>query len=391
MPGAYLTPESEEELAQIVQQAARSRRSVRMVGAGLSSAPLVKTDDILVKLDKFQQIEEVDLNSHTAVVGAGLTLDQAGRALREQGLSMHNLPNVDMQNVIGALATGTHGTGWRLQNLSTMLIGVRLINGQGQLEEHSSRPNLDFIHAARVSLGVLGIFTKVRLQLLPAYQLRRQEWCSDVDNCLEHMKEQLGDNRNFDFYWYPRSDEVKLRTINLLDHKPLDLPYARLVEEQVGWADEIIPKEHKLRFDEMEYALPAEAGVPCFLEVRARIREKHRKHIGWRVLYRTVALDKSYLSPFYGRQTVTISLRQNAGLPYWEYFQDIEPIFLAYGGRPHWAKKHSLRASQLRPLYPKWKQFMEYRAKIDPQGVFLTPYLRELLLNDPTETRGERR
>ena len=55
-----------------------------------------------------------------------------------------------------------------------------------------------------------------------------------------------------------------------------------------------------------------------------------RKQVAWRVLYRTVAPDDKFLSPAYGRQTVTISLHHNAGLPFEEYFGDIEPIFLPY-------------------------------------------------------------
>jgi hypothetical protein len=47
---------------------------------------------------------------------------------------------------------------------------------------------------------------------------------------------------------------------------------------------------------------------------------------------------------------VTISLHQNATLPYRDYFEDIEPMFRAYAGRPHWGKKHTLRAGEPRPL-----------------------------------------
>ena len=76
---------------------------------------------------------------------------------------------------------------------------------------------------------------------------------------------------------------------------------------------------------------------------------------------------------------MTISLHHNAGMPYDEYFNDIEPIFRSYGGRPHWGKKHSLTAEQLRPLYPKWNAFLEVRRASDPDGVFFSPYLRSIL------------
>ena len=129
----------------------------------------------------------------------------------------------------------------------------------------------------------------------------------------------------------------------------------------------------------MEYALPAEAGRVCFQEVRQRIKERWRHLVGWRVLYRTIAADDAYLSLAYNRPTVTISLHQNTTLPFQEYFSDIEPIFRAHGGRPHWGKRHALQAADLRPLYPAWDRFQEARQRIDPAGVFLNAYLRGLL------------
>ncbi len=141
----------------------------------------------------------------------------------------------------------------------------------------------------------------------------------------------------------------------------------------------MIPRNRELKFEEMEYALPAEAGPACFRDVRERVKAHHRKHVGWRLLYRLVAPDDADLSPAHGRQTATISLHQNATLPYWEYFRDIEPVFRAYGGRTHWGKKHTLTAAELRPLYPRWDDFLEVRRQTDPQGVFLSPYLRALL------------
>ena len=101
--------------------------------------------------------------------------------------------------------------------------------------------------------------------------------------------------------------------------------------------------------------------------------------MGWRVLYRTIAADDAYLSPFSKRDSVTLAVLQNNQLEYTKYFRDIEPILRAYGGRPHWGKKHSLAARDLEALYPDWKQFLEIRAGLDPHGVFLNDYLREIL------------
>ena len=60
-------------------------------------------------------------------------------------------------------------------------------------------------------------------------------------------------------------------------------------------------------------------------------------------------------------------------------FGDIEPIMRAHGGRPHWAKKHTLQAAELRPLYPEWDRFAALRRRLDGGGVYMTEPMRRLL------------
>jgi FAD/FMN-containing dehydrogenase len=373
-------PKDEAELASLVSQARDSGKKVRVVGAGHSSSPLVETEDILISLEKFQGIVSHNPDKHEATIRSGMTVHDAGQELLKLGLATHNTGDVDVQMLAGAIATGTHGTGKKLKNLSTMLNGVRMVTAQGEVVEYSIEDNPDFIQTARVALGTLGIFTEMRLCLLPAFKLHRREWCTNVDSCMQHLDELINENRNFDFYWYPRGDDIKLRTMNEAKDSYDTLPYAKCVREEEGWSAEILPRKRVLKFDEMEYSVPAEAGPECFQEVRKRVKKTHRKNVAWRVLYRTVAADDAYLSTIYGRDTVTISLHQNAGLPFWDYFNDIEPIFRHYDGRPHWGKKHNLKANDLQKLYPMWDKFAEIRQAYDPDGVFLSPYMQELLI-----------
>lgn len=379
IPDVLEKPHSEIDVVKLVLDAAKAQRTIRVVGAGHSSSPLVKTDDVLLSLEHLQDVEAVDQERCEITIGTGLTVHDAGQTFLKHGLSMHNTGDVDVQTLAGAIGTGTHGTGRTLQNLSAVLVGVRLVKADGEVVHYTAHEHPEILRAARVALGTLGIFTTITLRLLPAFKLHRREWCTHIDLCMENLDALIAQNRNFDFYWYPRSDYAKLRIMNLPGDGMSDLPYATCVKEMEGWAADILPRERTLKFDEMEYALPIEAGPECFREVRQRIKTRHRKTVAWRVLYRTIAADDTYLSPYYGRDSVTISLHQNAGLPYQGYFDDIEPIFRAYGGRPHWGKKHSLTASQLRDLYPMWDRFMDICQQHDPQGVFMTPYLRRLL------------
>jgi FAD/FMN-containing dehydrogenase len=97
------------------------------------------------------------------------------------------------------------------------------------------------------------------------------------------------------------------------------------------------------------------------------------------VLYRLIAKDDGYLSPAHGRDSVAISVHQNAGLAYQGYFDDIEPILRAHDGRPHWGKKHSLHGAALAVLYPRWNDFLRLRRALDPHGVFLSAPMARLL------------
>lgn len=380
-PQRFEQPESEQALVELVRRAAADGQTVRVVGAGHSSSRLVETEDLLVSLEKLNGLQSHDRDHCVATLGAGTRVEDAGKALHEVGLALHNYGDVATQTLAGVIGTGTHGSGKMLPNLSAALVGVRLVTGRGELQEYTFDREPGFLQAARVSLGALGIFTAVTLKLLPTYRIHRQEWCTHIDKCMDHLDELIELNRGFDFYWYPRRDEAKLRLLNPPGEGPGRLPYAQCVAEEEGWSHEVIPKHSGIanKFDEMEYALPAEAGPACFQEVRRRMKEKHRAIVGWRVLYRTIAADDAYLSPAQGRPTVTISLHQNAGLPFWEFFLDLEPVFRAYGGRPHWGKKHTLGAAELRPLYPLWDRFEAERRRMDPGGVFLSPAMRDLL------------
>lgn len=373
-PAEIVAPRDEEELARLVRRAREDGRVVRVAGAGHSSSPLVETGETLVSLEHLRGLEWHDRESHQATIRAGMTLQEAGEVLFATGLVLHNLGDINVQTVVGAVSTGTHGSGKRLQNLATALVGGRMVTAGGEIQEIPR----DRMAAFRCALGGLGIFTAIRLRLLPAFQLRRRELCTTVERLLANIDDLAESNRNFDFYWYPRSDEVKVRTMNPPSAREYQIAGARLVEDRTGWAHQIISKKRELKFEEMEYALPAEAGIPCFQEIRRRVLDRHRRTVAWRVLYRLIAPDDAFLSTAHGRQTVTISLHHNAGLPFAGYFDDIEPIFRSFGGRPHWGKKHSLRARELRPLYPQWDEYQRLRRELDPDGVFLNRYLRSL-------------
>lgn len=373
-------PRDEAQLRDVVARVAGRGGHARAVGAGHSSSSLVGADDTLVRTTGLAGIVSVDRERRRATVRAGTTLDDLGRDLYAHDLALPNYGDVATQTIGGAIGTGTHGTGPSERNLSAMLVGARLVRPDGSVQ-CVDETDSDCLRALRVSLGVLGILSEVTLQLVPTFDVERREYASATEATLDALPGLVDGNRSFDFYWYPRRDDTKLRLVNPFNGGTPAPEGARPLVRTTGAGHLVIPTHSGIphRFEECEYALPTDAGPACFRAVRERVLQRWRTSVGWRVLYRTVAADNAWLSPAEGRATTTISLHQNASLPWKEYFEDIEPIFRAHGGRPHWAKKHTMRAAQLAPLYPHWAAFARLRHDFDPGDAFLPPALRPLL------------
>lgn len=376
-------PRTEDEVLQLVRRSADDGSNVRPIGSGHSSTPVMATDDVLVSLDDLRGVIEHDSDAGLARVLPGTGLQDLGALLDDRGLALKNFGDVDYQTIAGAIGTGTHGTGEGLGNLSSMLVGGRLVTGTGEVVpfgvDAGEPADSDLTRAVQVSLGTLGILTSLTLQVRPAYHLHRINTLTHIDWVLEHFDELAATYRHVDFYWYPRSDHAQIRILDEPGKLENLTVKGRVKKEVTGPSYEIIPNHRDLRFDEMEYMLPRETGLVAFREVRERVKARHRKDVAWRVLVRTLAADQAMLSNAQHRPTMTIALLQNAELDHKEYFEDMEPLLLGYGGRPHWGKKHTRTAEHLSKMYPEWDTFGDTRRRLDPHGVFLNDYLRTIL------------
>jgi FAD/FMN-containing dehydrogenase len=140
----------------------------------------------------------------------------------------------------------------------------------------------------------------------------------------------------------------------------------------------VFATERSVRFREMEYALPVGEVRPAFDELRTLVDDR-----GWRISFpvevRFAAPDDLWLSTAHGRASGYIAVHR-----YWredptEYFEAVEQIMLAHGGRPHWGKMHTLDAAILRDRYPRFEDFIALRDRLDPDRMFRNRYLDRVL------------
>jgi len=377
-PHAVAEAHDEAEIAAIVHVAGREGRTLRPVGAGHSSSALCASDGVLLSLARWSGVESVDAAAGLARVRAGTILSELGRQLLAHGVALHNVGDIDRQALAGALATGTHGTGRALGNLSSAVVGLRFVRADGETAElDGARPaDRALLRAARVSLGALGIVTAVVLRVVPAHRLHERTWRAPLDEVLARLDEWAAATRHFEFFYYPKRDQAECKAIHPTEAPPESV--AGREGERIGWSHEILPSLREEKFHEMEYSLPAALGPACFRELAARLRARHPE-VAWPMEYRTVAADDALLSMAHGRDTVAISVHQDGRYAHEPVFAAVEPIAVEAGGRPHWGKWHRLDASSLARVYPEWERFRSIRRGLDPHGVFLSPYLRALL------------
>ncbi|SCV73241.1 BQ2448_7166 [Microbotryum intermedium] len=107
-----------------------------------------------------------------------------------------------------------------------------------------------------------------------------------------------------------------------------------------------------------------------------------RSHFPIEIRY--TAADDVWLSPTYGQRATYIGAIQyrpfNLPVPYKKLFKAFESILLQHGGRPHWAKSHTVGTRGLEKLYPKLGDFLSVRERVDPEGILLNAYARRHLL-----------
>ncbi|HEY3765129.1 MAG TPA: FAD-binding protein, partial [Gaiellales bacterium] len=126
-PVEIATPGSEDELVERTRQAVSDGRSIGLAGTGHSFSPIVESSDLLIKIEGVNGIISIDPARHTVDVLAGTTIKQMGQPLWDAGLSLKNQGDIDTQTIVGAIATGTHGSGIGFGSFSSCVRGARIV------------------------------------------------------------------------------------------------------------------------------------------------------------------------------------------------------------------------------------------------------------------------
>lgn len=366
---------SEAQAAALAKASTQAGKSLRAVGAGHSHKELVVDGDIIADLQALSGVLSVDTDLGTAWVGGGSKIHTLGPALHRHGLALANQGDIDQQSISGATATGTHGTGATLQNLSSRVSGARIALATGEVVECSAQQNSELWQASRLHLGAYGLITALQLDCVPSYRLQERSWTLPLGDLLADLDDLIANNRHCEFFWYPQTDSANLKVINPTD-APAQYPLGG-EGERCAWNFEVLPNHRPHLHTEMEYSVPADQGPACMQAIQSLLNNTFTD-VRWPVEYRTLAADDVWLSTAYQRDTVTISVHQDVNLPDADYYRACEEIFLDFDGRPHWGKANFLSGDQLAKQHHKWADWWRVRDSVDPEQTFLNPYMKAI-------------
>jgi L-gulono-1,4-lactone dehydrogenase len=417
-PVRVVRPRSPQEVTAAIKDAGRDGLRVKPIGAGHSFTGIAVAPGVQLNLSGLTGLLAVDTERMRVTFAAGTHLHQIPALLAPYGLAMENLGDIDAQTIAGATSTGTHGTGAAFGGLATQIVALTLATADGSLLEISPDRNPELLPAARLGLGALGVAVDITVQCVPAFKLQAIERPEPLAAVLDSYLDRALATDHFEFYWFPHTTVALTKNNTRL---PIDAP-SRPLGKVKRWIDDdlmsnrvfagvcgfgkVIPAaipgvnrlaqkltgnrsftdlstavfttERRVRFREMEYALPRAAVPEALRAIDQLINDR-----GWRISFplevRVAAPDDNWLSTAYGRDTGYIAVHRYARESHHEYFRAVEQIFAEHAGRPHWGKIHYQDAARLAPLYPRFADFLAVRDRLDPDRVFSNDYLDRVL------------
>jgi L-gulonolactone oxidase len=414
-----VVPRSVTELREVIADAGRHRLRVRAVGSGHSFNGAAVAPDVLLDLRRLDKVVAVDAARRQVTVQAGVPLARLNTLLAREHLALENLGDIDKQTLSGAVATGTHGTGARFRGMAAQVLALDLVLADGSTLACSPELDRDLFDAARISLGALGVISRITLQCVPAFRVHAVERPAGLDETLSGLDDWIAAHDHTEFYWFPHTDRVLTKTDDRLPADAEDpapaLPWWRQVvddevlsnavfgvtnalctvapaitphvnavasraltaREYVDSSYRVFCSPRRVRFAESEYAIPRTSVADVLTELRRWV-ESHDVRIPFPVEVRFAAADDIWLSTAYHRETAYIAVHQYHRMPRDPYFEAFEAIAAEVDGRPHWGKLHSLAARDLGRLYPRFADFVAIRGRLDPDRRFSNAYLSQV-------------
>jgi alditol oxidase len=382
---------------------------LRVLGTRHCFNGIADSPNELLSVRDMARVLAVDPTARTVTVEGGASYGQLCPELDRQGCALHNLASLPHISIAGACATATHGSGVDNGNLATAVSALEIVTASGDVLTLSRDADDDVFQGSVVSLGALGVVTRLTLDVQPAFAMRQDVYLNlPMAQVRDHFEDivEAGysvslfttwDKGLVDAAWVKRRIKGGITLVPSLEfygaplatgnvHPIIELD-AEPCTEQMGvpgsWHDRL--PHFRMGFTpssgkelQSEYFVARRNAVEAIAAV-----ERLRAHVSPLLMVselRTIDADQLWMSPCYNRASLAIHFTWK---PEWEAVRRVLPMIerelAPFDVRPHWGKLFTLAPAVLQGRYEKCDQFKELLATYDPKAKFRNAFLAATL------------
>ncbi|MCP9745122.1 FAD-binding protein [Lacihabitans sp. CS3-21] len=394
-----VAPKTVEELQELI----KSYKKVKGLGTMHCFNGIADSKFNQISTAALNKVISLDKENETITVESGIKYGEFCEYLDKNGFALHNLASLPHISVAGACSTSTHGSGISNGSLATAAIALEMVNGKGEVVRLTKEKNREEFLMAIVSLGALGIITKVTLKVQPTFKMKQVVYQNMPMAALEKDFEKImasgysvslftdWKNKNVSEVWIKvKSDDVKefapefygaklanknlhpiasADPVNCTDQMGVDGTwFERMPHFKMGFT----PSSGKEL--QAEYFVNIKDAYQAFMAVE-KLNEKVSPLL-FITEIRTIAGDEIPMSPFYKKTCLAIHFtwkqEVNAVMA---LLPEVEKALEPFGARPHWGKVFTLQPFVLQGRIEKLNEFKALMIKHDPEGKFRNDFI----------------
>lgn len=394
-----VAPKTVEELQELI----KSYKKVKGLGTMHCFNGIADSKFNQISTAALNKVISLDKENETITVESGIKYGEFCEYLDKNGFALHNLASLPHISVAGACSTSTHGSGISNGSLATAAIALEMVNGKGEVVRLTKEKNREEFLMAIVSLGALGIITKVTLQVQPTFKMKQVVYQNMPMAALEKDFEKImasgysvslftdWKNKNVSEVWIKvKSDDVKefapefygaklanknlhpiasADPVNCTDQMGVDGTwFERMPHFKMGFT----PSSGKEL--QAEYFVNIKDAYQAFMAVE-KLNEKVAPLL-FITEIRTIAADEIPMSPFYKKTCLAIHFTWKQEVDaVMALLPEVEKALEPFGARPHWGKVFTLQPFVLQGRIEKLNEFKALMIKHDPEGKFKNDFI----------------
>ena len=327
------------------------------------------------------------------------------------------MPSHDAQSIAGILSTDVHGTGKNWGWVSEMVVGMKIIDGLGDV--YQVGPSDDLFKAAIGGVGAVGIITEVTVQAVPRFNVEQKFELMDCTYVRTHLDQMLQDNDHLSLYLFPFADKCQVSIWNrttapvspfasirewiAISFDALTsswfggfMAYAGLLDTWSSWAyglkrgtnlvlesNEAFNRSIYHLHQELEFTVPyADTWTECdrFLDLFENMYNGDLPYSLLEVRFTPANHDITLIGAGRDRRSCWIDLICNDSRGYEAYYAAAEAEIKNIGARPHLGKFcATLTKADMHNIHgPNFDTFLQVMAQHDPHDKFANEFTRRM-------------